>query len=220
MWAYLLISILVITAYWIFKNSQYLKFEVDNDNYQVEKQSPNRTEALSALVNIRKNLDRLVHHLTKKYPNEPLVQRLNYRFKDTVLREANPEGDPNQTSYTINKGDTMVICLRTNDKKMVDFNTLMYVAIHELSHIYSSSYHHNDEFWGNMKFMIDEAIEAGIYRQVDYNKNPVRYCGMTIASDIPSKAKIFPPSATIQQRGGAIPLIEQLLAKSSVIFVN
>lgn len=193
-------------------NSQYLKFEVDNDTYQIEKYSPAPSESLHTLVNIRKSLSKLVRYLLKKYPNHKLINRMDHRFKDTVLREANPNGDSSQTSYTINKGDTMVVCLRTNDNKVVNFNTLMYVAIHELAHIYSSSYHHNDEFWSNMKFLIDEAIDLGVYKPVNYYKNPVRYCGMTIASNIPDKIGSKP-----NQTGGSNPTIHHLLLHSRTI---
>jgi hypothetical protein len=79
----------------------------------------------------------------------------------------------------------MVICLRAHGGQLVDLNTLMYVAIHELAHIYSSSYHHSKEFWDNMKFLVDEAVEVGLYRKVDYRQSPVRYCGIMISSNIP-----------------------------------
>ena len=208
MWAYLLILIIILGIYFIFKNSEYIRFEVDDDVYQVEKDSPNGAVSLQTLVNIRKKLEKLVRHLLSKYPKNRLCDRLKTRFTDTILRESNPNGDSSQTSYTINKGDVIVICLRTNDKKLVDFNTLMYVAIHELAHIYSSSYHHNDEFWSNMKFLIDESIELGIYDATDYYKNPVRYCGMTIASNIPN---------TFKQTGGANMELHCALTNSRVI---
>ena len=123
--------------------------------------------------------------MSKKYPKSDKVERMKERFYNTTLREANPNGDPTQTSYTVNKGDTMVICLRAYGGQLVDLTTLMYVAIHEFAHIYSSSYHHTKEFWDNMKFLIDEAVERGLYRRVDYRKSPVKYCGIMISSNIP-----------------------------------
>lgn len=185
MWLYFLILLIVVLGIWIYRNNQFIKFEVDNKQYQIEKYSPARYQSLDTLVQIRKKLDRLVNHLYRKHPNDKYIKRMKIRFDQTVLREANPDGDPTQTSYTINKGDTMVICLRSNDKQLVDINTLMYVAIHELAHVYSSSFHHSDEFWRNMKFLIDQASEIGIYRPVNYTETPVRYCGLTISSNIP-----------------------------------
>lgn len=185
MWIHLTLLILALLIYWIWQNGQFEKIKVDNHIFQLDKNSPNQDNALNNLVKIRQKLNLLVQHLLKKYPDNNLINRLDQRFKNTILREANPNGNSAQTSYTINKGDVIVLCMRTVNKKMVDFNTLMYVAIHELAHVYSSSYHHNPEFWTNMKFLIDEAIEIGIYNQTNYEADPVRYCGMTIASNIP-----------------------------------
>ena len=66
---------------------------------------------------------------------------------------------------------------------IIDDNTLMYVALHEISHICSKSIGHNDEFWSNFKFVIQEAKELGIYNPVNYKKNPARYCGMNITDN-------------------------------------
>lgn len=205
MWLLMMI-ILAAFIYWLYEKSRYVKFEVDDDTYQIEKYSPDAIVSLNTLVKIREKLEYLVAYLKKKYPNDALINRLDERFEDTILREANPDGDPTQTSYTINKGDTIVLCLRTNDNLIVDFNTLMYVAIHELSHIYSSSYHHNKEFWHNMKYLIDQSIDAGIYHSTDYSKVPVRYCGMTIGSNIP-----------IQYGGGSNESVSYLLQRSRLI---
>jgi len=222
MWGLILVILLVVfIAFWLFKTNQYDTYKVSKDTFMIEKYSPSKEESLQALVVVRRKLDSLVEHLVQTYPEDPFVKRLKTRFKDTVLREANPDGDPSQTSYTINKGDAMVICLRTKDGRMVDINTLSYVAIHELAHIYSSSYHHNAEFWRNMKFLINEATKIRLYKKVNYNKNPQQYCGIVIASNIPDK---YPASKPGSQSGGGFGgggggggLIEHLLAHSFVM---
>src|SRR5471030_935595 len=129
---YILILLIIIVLIWIYYNNQYVKIEIDNKGYNIEKYSTAKYESLNTLVTIRKNLDNLVNYLMNKYPNDTKVERLKQRFMNTILQEANPEGDPSQTSYTINKGDTMVICLRSDKNNIVDMNTLMYVEIHEL----------------------------------------------------------------------------------------
>lgn len=185
MWLYFLILFVIVLVIFIYQASLFIKFEIDGSIYQIKQNSPNRIESLNTLVKIRKQLEQLIHHLTKKYPNDPLVIRVKKRFQHTVLREAVPEGDTSQTSYTINKGDTIVLCLRTVEGNLVDLNTLTYVAVHELSHIYSSSYHHSTEFWNNLRMLMDEATSINIYKPTDYINNPVHYCGIVIASNIP-----------------------------------
>jgi predicted metal-dependent hydrolase len=54
------------------------------------------------------------------------------------------------------------------------------VALHELSHIMTTSIGHKQEFWQNFKFVLENAKEANIYQPIDYKKNPKEYCGMTI----------------------------------------
>lgn len=179
---------LIIVGYYLYKEAQFQQFEILDNHFMIEKRKDirNKNAALQALVNVRRRLDHLTKHLKKKYPGDVLIDRLNERFDGTILKEANPDKkNPKQTSYTINKGDVMVLCLRTPDGKLVDLNTLTYVAIHELAHIYSSSLHHTPEFWENMKYLVKEGIDAGIYDDVNYAENPVKYCGLSISSNLP-----------------------------------
>ena len=55
--------------------------------------------------------------------------------------------------------------------KLIDENTLMFVALHELSHVASKSIGHTDEFWNNFKFLIKEAETINIYVPENYKKN-------------------------------------------------
>tara|TARA_R100001163_G_C5068018_1_gene207701 strand:+ start:4534 stop:5184 length:651 start_codon:yes stop_codon:yes gene_type:complete len=215
-----MLIVLIIVAFvgfaiWYIRNQQFVNFTINEKSFQLEKYSPGHTQSLNTLVKIRQKLDALIERLKSKYPNDKLVKRLEERFKNTVLREANPDGDPTQTSYTINKGDTMVICLRANNGRVVDINTLMYVAIHELAHVYSSSYHHNPEFWKNMQFLVNEATELGIYRDTDYKDNPVRYCGIIISSNIPRTEL---PNQRGMKGGAPLDMIGFLLNHSKVVF--
>jgi DNA topoisomerase VI subunit B len=54
----------------------------------------------------------------------------------------------------------------------------------ELSHIATVSIGHTPEYWSNFKFILERAVEYGLYDPVDYKNNPTGYCGMTI-SDSP-----------------------------------
>jgi len=220
MLAYFLILVLLVIVIWVYKENQFDRFTIEDKIFQIEKYSPSKHDSLTTLVKVRKSLDRLVSHLKTKYPENYYVNRLEKRFDQTVLRENNPDQNSDDTSYTINKGDTLVLCLRTKDGNLVDLNTLTYVAIHELAHIFSSSYHHNNEFWRNMRFLIDEAINIGVYVQTDYEKNPVRYCGLTISSDVPNIPHLAQKQQGIQgqQNGGSIKAnkLAYVLSKSSI----
>ena len=56
--------------------------------------------------------------------------------------------------------------------KLIDENTLTFVALHEISHIATESIGHKKEFWENFKFILKNAVSLGIYEPKDYKKNP------------------------------------------------
>ncbi len=113
-----------------------------------------------------------------------------YNIIDHLLNNYNPdvfyENDPrysNDTSYTVNKGQTMYVCLRQKDdpRILVDENTLLFVFLHEITH--NSNYRgwgHGKDFWTIFKTILHEAKLAGIYSPIDYSKYPVNYCGLKI----------------------------------------
>ena len=45
---------------------------------------------------------------------------------------------------------------------------------------------HEPDFWSNMRLLLKIAIDNGLYKNVDFNKQPEPYCGVTI-SDTPLK---------------------------------
>ena len=85
------------------------------------------------------------------------------------------------SSYSINKGEQIILCLRTNNK-LVDINTMMFVVLHELSHIATTDIGHTPLFWKNFRWILEESINIGMYTKQDFNKEAVEYCGMDITS--------------------------------------
>jgi hypothetical protein len=140
--------------------------------------------AADRLAHVNNNLNKLVNHLAKKYPTKENVKRLINGYNPKKIYETLPTSE--FTAYSENKGEKLAFCLDTekNSKgRLIDMNTLMYVALHEVSHIATKSIGHNDEFWDNFKFMITEAKEINIYNPIDYKTQPARYCGMNISDN-------------------------------------
>ena len=138
--------------------------------------------AANKLANLNNKLNSLVKHLGETYPDKDNVKRLVKRYNPKAFFETLPTSE--YTAYSENKGEKLAFCLDTeknNNGKLIDDNTLMYVALHELSHIASISIGHNDEFWDNFKFIITEAKKIQIYNPIDYKKNNARYCGMNLS---------------------------------------
>jgi len=137
--------------------------------------------AADRLAHVNNNLNKLVNHLSKKYPTKENVQRLVNGYNPKKIYETLPTSE--FTAYSENKGEKLAFCLDTekNSKgRLIDLNTLMYVALHEVSHIATKSIGHNDEFWNNFKFLLENAKEAGIHNPEDYKKEPKEYCSMKI----------------------------------------
>jgi len=129
---------------------------------------------------IRKKLEIIVKHLIKITPDDDYrVKMLSENFRPDKLKEG--VDTPGYTSYSINKGEEIILCLRTNNK-IVDLNTMMFVVLHELAHLATKSIGHTEEFWDNFRWILEEAINIGIYTKQDFKKESVEYCGMTITS--------------------------------------
>jgi len=157
-----------------------IKTQIDGNTYMV-RDLPDKQEAAELLAEIKTNLIKLQTHLTKLYPDDKRVKQLNRNFtENSIFRETTEKA--HTTSYSINKGEKIIFCLRSRDVEEVlaDINTLMFVAIHEYSHIGTESIGHTPEFWENFKWILEESINIGIYKQVDYKSNPEEYCGMKI----------------------------------------
>jgi predicted metal-dependent hydrolase len=139
-------------------------------------------KASDLLANTTENLEKLVEHLKNSYPEQDNVKYLVKNFNPKKIKEILPTSE--YTAYSENKGEKIAFCLNKNDKNdldnLIEENTLMFVALHELSHLATQSIGHNDEFWSNFKFILQESEKIGIYTPVDYKKNKTDYCGMTI----------------------------------------
>ena len=136
--------------------------------------------AADLLADVTAKCKALVQYMKEKHPNDPRVKRLVEGFNPQKISETLPTSE--LTAYSENKGEKIAFCLNTtkNGDKLIDINTLTFVALHELSHILTESVGHKQDFWINFKFVLENAKAAGIYDPVDYKKNPKEYCGMTI----------------------------------------
>ena len=88
------------------------------------------------------------------------------------------------TSYSENKGQKIVVCLRDKTKApeypLIEENTVMFVMLHEMAHLMTETIGHTQEFWANFKRILHDAVKLNIYTPVNYAQRPTPYCGMTI----------------------------------------
>ena len=154
----------------------------DGNKYCVRDRDPGKLKtAADLLASVTANCNELVKYIGKKYPNDERAQRLVAGFNPKSISETLPTSE--LTAYSENKGEKIAFCLnkkKGTDEKLIDINTLTFVALHELSHIMTPSIGHKQEFWQNFKFILDNAVAIKVYTPIDYKKKPQDYCGMEI----------------------------------------
>jgi hypothetical protein len=161
----------------------YIRSEVDGNEYLV-RNLKDKQKAADLLAKIRIKLEKLCKIMLEKFPKDESIIRLNDRFNADNIVEAGKNNV--YTSYSINKGEKIVFCIRQKDEQetIVNENLMLFVAIHELGHVMSKSVGHNDEFWSNFKRLLKVAVENSLYKNEDYAKSPRDYCGIKV-SDSP-----------------------------------
>jgi hypothetical protein len=159
---------------------------VDGNNYSVKTQFNDHRKASNILARLNLINKKLILHMKKKYANtnfENHIEFLEGNYNGDVLSEHIPRTTVN-TSYVLNKGELIKLCLRDPATgKFHDFKTLLFVNLHELSHLLDKKYGHGVSFWKGFKTVLQNAEEIGIYNPVDYSKQPTKYCGLTISNN-------------------------------------
>ena len=146
---------------------------------------PDKQKAADTLGEVDVRLQKLINHLKKSKDKKYIkgIQNIVKRFDPHSISES--PGGSKYTSYSVNKGEKIVVCLRQRNNNFVEINTLMYVIIHELAHICDlTSEQHDEKFWNNFEWILEHAVNIGIYNYVDYSKDQEPYCGMNITSNV------------------------------------
>lgn len=185
----ILVIIIIIILYFSFSdhNMIYLKSDIDGESYLV-RDLPDKYTAVNLLGKIRKNMNLLSNKLSenksshKKYIN--YIEQLNNGLKNSIISES--AENTIYTSYSINKGEQIVFCLRSKliNNKMHDFNLIMYVVLHEMAHVACPEVGHTELFKEIFAFLTQEAIKEGLYTKIDFRNNNQEYCGMQITDSI------------------------------------
>ena len=184
---YIIIFFIIIVSIKIYKESDAFNLkciisDVDGNKYCVRERHKLELAA-DMLARTTTKLKQIVSHVAEKFPDRENVKRLKEGFNPTKVVETLPTSE--FTAYSENKGEKIAFCLDTEkgNNKLIDENTLMFVGIHEISHIATKSVGHTDEFWKNFKFLLEQAVALNIYTPIDYKKKPQKYCGMEITDN-------------------------------------
>jgi len=163
------------------KNIIEVKSRLDGRTYRVQN-LPDKQEAADRISSLSANLEKFIGH----YKSDPSAMA-DSRVKIMVSR-FNPNNftendlDTDTTSYSENKGEKIIVCIRDKAPpyRFIEENTVMFVLLHEMAHLMTTTVGHTPEFWTNFKRILHDAVHCGVYTIVNYNKTPTAYCGMTI----------------------------------------
>jgi hypothetical protein len=112
------------------------------------------------------------------YPKDSNMKRVKKYWTGTLSEI--PQSDT--IAYTIEKRD-LYMCVRGSTGDVQNFEDLLFVLLHELSHIMNPSFGHDDAFWNRFKRTLEIANQLGYLPYKDYDDYSVTVCGKTITSN-------------------------------------
>jgi hypothetical protein len=164
-----------------------VKSTVDNRTYKV-RDMPDKQKAADLLASVRMKMEKLYMIVKEKFPNKSQVRQWITNFQPSPERFLEATPDAEHTSYSVNKGEKIHLCLRQRqgqNETLMEENVMVFVALHEMAHVVTPSLGHDPEFWNNFGWLLKQAEANGIYHYQDFKARPIAYCGMHI-TDAPA----------------------------------
>jgi len=165
---------------------------VDGMLYRVHEGHPGPGRAADALATINQNSIGVMRYLRDRYvrgadgeafpARRQATERLLARYNPDNLAENSPRDPSGDTSYVMDKGAIIALCLRPRGPgaPIHDMSMLMFVALHEMAHVAIDQVEHPEVFWRTFRFLLESAEEAGVYASPDFTAHPRSYCGIPV----------------------------------------
>lgn len=164
-------------------DTKYIHSDKYNKNFYIKDNMDNvmTDKSIEYLNNLSIKIDKLVSFMYKEsLPNAQVASRLYYGWSNCKLGEI--EQNSQSIAYTLNKNSEIRLCIRKSETELENENTSIFVLLHELSHMASSSVGHGEEFKQNFSYITHLASFLGIYTPENFNISPKSYCGFEINS--------------------------------------
>jgi hypothetical protein len=172
------VCLLIIICVFLLVRNQSSMWQVSkiNGNAYYVKNLPDAEKAADHLA----RLDDLVQKFVRGAdPNDPRIQNIKKRWSGT-LSETPSNAD--NVAYSLGK-NSIFICVREKDGRLTGINTSMFVLIHELAHVSTDTYGHTNEFWKNMKYLLEVAEELGVYTYINHDESVESLCGRLLGTN-------------------------------------
>lgn len=177
----------------------FANVKVGGNSYKIHEDLDNPIQAAETMDKLNTVAQTLIAHLNSTFiESEGGIDMIKPEYRETVTKgikdlkknfktanmvENIPERSGGDTSYVIDKGSVFAMCLRDpKNGNQIDpkFNALVFVLVHEMSHLFTKTYGHDSLFWNNFRFVLKEAVNIGLYEPEDYKSNGSPYCGIVI----------------------------------------
>ena len=188
-----IITGIILYIFFIYNKNSLKLIEAHNGNKYYVRDEKDKLLAANLLAQIEERLYKIRDHCISNIDNpdygtyRKYIVRLKKKFHRNRTQIYENTTKKGSTSYSVNKGEDLVFCIRhrkKNKKKLHNINTVMYVAIHELAHIACPEIGHTPLFTKINTYLLKKADELGIYKYKNYYKYPEEYCGMILSSNI------------------------------------
>ena len=188
-----IITGIILYIFFIYNKNSLKLIEAHNGNKYYVRDEKDKLLAANLLAQIEERLYKIRDHCINNINNhdygryKKYIIRLKNKFHRNRTQIYENTTKKGSTSYSVNKGEELVFCIRhrkKNRKKLHDINTVMYVAIHELAHIACPEIGHTPLFNQIFRFLLNVGIEIKVYTHERYRETKPEYCGMTLNTNI------------------------------------
>lgn len=160
-----------------FKGTKYLVRNV-KDCQQAANILQQIVDRIEILLKHVYNKNKIKTSVFKQY-----VNIIYQKFPTILFRESTSKNK--FTSYSVNKGEEIVMCLRSKSThELHDLNEILYVAIHEIAHVGCPEIGHTDLFNKINTYLLENAVECKVYQYKNYDMKPEEYCGIEITTTL------------------------------------
>jgi hypothetical protein len=174
--AIILVLIVVFVVATTSKNVTYVVSDVDGQKHEVL-DTVNCAAAADMIATLEANVRQLLERCETVVPGDKRFANIRSRWSGRLVEI---DGTDN-IAYSMGKSDVS-LCVRRSDGSVENYNDLMFVLLHELSHIANETYGHDDKFWKTFKFVLEVADKTGVYTFQDYGRESVSVCGKVIST--------------------------------------